>query len=156
VVAVPVEKIIELAQKAGFETELKVASILASARWRVDQSVYYIDKDEKQGRELDLYAYRVFHQKDAEKPEIHCLVSFLYRSKKDVRAIYFFSRVEFGTLSRAAASPSCTGGITSTVTSLIFAILRSVPLEKQSGSLAPTLRLRMAGLSKLEAASCLL
>ncbi|MBV7258882.1 hypothetical protein [Erythrobacter crassostreae] len=87
---VPAEKIIDLAERSGFASELKVASMLSAAGWGVDQSVYYIDKDEGVGRELDLYAYRIDND-ISEKPEVHCLINFCIEVKKTQDPFVFFS-----------------------------------------------------------------
>ncbi|WP_430386118.1 hypothetical protein [Blastomonas fulva] len=87
---IPAEKIIDFAERSGFVSELQVASILSAAGWQVDQSVYYIDKDEGVGRELDLYAYRI-HSDTSEKPEVHCLINFCVEVKKTQDPFVFFS-----------------------------------------------------------------
>ena len=87
---VPVERIAELVKKGGFETELKVASTLSAAGWRVDQSVYYIDKDEMIGRELDAYSYVVLEDTD-NNPQVHCAVSLCIEVKKTSEPFIFFS-----------------------------------------------------------------
>lgn len=86
----PIEKILEAAQKAGFDSELKAASILAEAGWKANQSVYFIDKDENKGRELDAAAYRVFFD-GSRKPEISCIINLCIEVKKTSDPFIFYS-----------------------------------------------------------------
>lgn len=79
--SIPLEKIVEAAGKAGFETELRTASIVADAAWRANQNVYFIDKDEGKGRELDLRAYQYFSSTH-KKPEVTCMITLCIEIKK--------------------------------------------------------------------------
>ena len=88
---IPLEKIVAAASKTGFEAELRTASIIASAAWHVDQSVYFIDKDEKKGRELDLRAYKVFNSTN-EKPEVTCMITLCIEVKRTSDPFIFYSR----------------------------------------------------------------
>lgn len=81
--AVPPDKVIANALKSGFESELKVASILSGSGWVVDQSVYYIDRDEQIGRELDILSYRILDD-TGEKPEVTCGINLCMEVKKTV------------------------------------------------------------------------
>jgi hypothetical protein len=89
-VSVPTEKIIEAAARAGFDSELKVAAILSKAGWHVNQNVYFIDKDENKGRELDIEAYRIFNEIET-KPETACIIQLLIEVKKTKDPFLFFS-----------------------------------------------------------------
>ena len=86
---IPTEKILEAAARAGFDSELRVVSMLREAGWSVDQNVYYIDKDEKKGRELDIHAYKIFS--DLEGIELQCYVQFCVEVKKTSRPFIFFT-----------------------------------------------------------------
>jgi hypothetical protein len=88
--SIPPERIVEAAARGGFDSELRVASMLANAKWQVNQSVYFIDKDEGKGRELDIEAYRIFNA-TASKPEATCLIQLLIEVKKTKDPFLFFS-----------------------------------------------------------------
>jgi hypothetical protein len=87
---IPIEKILDAAKKAGFETELKVAAQLRAAGWQVNQNVYFIDKDENKGRELDVRAYRIFSA-IGEKPEVNCMITLCIEVKKTEDPFIFYS-----------------------------------------------------------------
>lgn len=87
---IPLEKIVDAAEKAGFKTELKAASIVANAKWKANQNVYFIDKDEGKGRELDLRAYRIFSSTD-EKPEVRCMITLCVEIKKTADPFIFYT-----------------------------------------------------------------
>lgn len=84
------EKILELAQKVGFETELRVADQLRSAGWSQAQNVYYIDKDEAKGRELDIRAHRGFASKE-EDPKVTCRIFLCIEVKRTLEPFIFFT-----------------------------------------------------------------
>jgi len=48
------EKLLEDIQKTGFPLELNIANKFMENNWSIKHSAYYIDKDEKKGREIDL------------------------------------------------------------------------------------------------------
>lgn len=87
---IPLDKIIEAAEKAGFATELRAASILTRSKWTVRQNVYYIDKDEGKGRELDLRSFRIFSS-TSEKPEVTCMVTLCIEVKKTADPFIFYT-----------------------------------------------------------------
>lgn len=87
---IPKEKIIEVAKKAGFDSELKMASLLAKSGWQINQNVYYIDKDEEKGRELDIHAYKIFSATDR-KPETNCHINLCIEVKKTSEPFIFFT-----------------------------------------------------------------
>ncbi|VWX51770.1 hypothetical protein [Novosphingobium sp. 9U] len=87
---IPIEKVLEAAQKAGFDSELKVAACLSVAGWNANQNVYFVDKDEGKGRELDVAAYRIFNGVD-EKPEVTCVINLLIEVKKTADPFIFYS-----------------------------------------------------------------
>lgn len=84
------EAILELAKREGFESELKVASLLSAAGWKIDQNVYYTDKDELIGRELDVRAYKSYWATD-EKPEVTLYVNLCIEVKRTKDPFVFFS-----------------------------------------------------------------
>lgn len=86
----PPEKIIELAETGGFGTELKVAWILRAADWSVNQNVYYIDKDEKKGRELDISAWRGFQHIESQ-PAVTCGIQLCVEVKRTREPFIFFT-----------------------------------------------------------------
>lgn len=53
-------KILEDIEKTGFPTELRISSQLYKCKWKVYQNLYYFDKDESKGRELDILSNRSF------------------------------------------------------------------------------------------------
>lgn len=86
----PNEKIVEAAEKAGFTSELRAAAIISNENWQVEQNVYFMDKDERKGRELDIRAYKVFRNyKD--KPEVSCIISLCIEIKKTADPFIFYS-----------------------------------------------------------------
>lgn len=87
---IPLEKIIEAAEKAGFEAELRAAAAAANAGWNVDQNVYYIDKDEEKGRELDLRVYKTFGS-TKKTPEVTCMITLCIEVKKTAEPFIFYS-----------------------------------------------------------------
>lgn len=87
---IPLEKIVEAAGKAGFATELRAAAILENADWRPRQSVYFIDKDEGKGRELDIRAYKIFPSVN-EKPEVTCMLTLCIEIKKTADPFIFYT-----------------------------------------------------------------
>ena len=44
--------------KTGFPLELRIADLLKNSGYEVNHSVYYVDKDEGKGREVDIVAHR--------------------------------------------------------------------------------------------------
>ena len=88
-VPIPPEAIIDLAQKSGFDSELRVAAIARRAKMHVRQSVYYIDKDERKGRELDLHIY--LQAMDKTEPVISCAVEMCVEVKKTRDPFIFFT-----------------------------------------------------------------
>lgn len=87
---IPPEKILELAAKGGFDTELKIAAILSGNGWKPSQSVYYLDKDESVGRELDVYAYKGFND-TKEEPKLSCYLQLSIEAKKTSQPFIFFT-----------------------------------------------------------------
>lgn len=89
---IPPEKIIQLAQKSGFDAELRAASIARKAGFSVRQSIYFNDKDEGKGRELDLQATTVAHNTHTD-PKIWCSVELSIEVKKTQEPFIFFTSV---------------------------------------------------------------
>ena len=81
---------ISAASQAGFNSELKAAKILNQKGWRVDSNVYYIDKDENKGRELDISSYKLYGWTDSEPP-VTCSINLCIEVKKTTAAFLFFS-----------------------------------------------------------------
>ena len=88
--SVPIQSIIDKCLGSGFDSELKVSSNLVSAGWSASQSVYYIDKDEKKGRELDILAHRGFSATNL-SPEITLRLYLCIEVKKAEEPEIFFS-----------------------------------------------------------------
>lgn len=88
--SIPLEKIVEAAEKAGFVTELRAASVLTNAKWNASQNVYFIDKDEVKGRELDLRGYKMFSGTQ-EKPQVTCKISLCIEIKKTADPFIFYT-----------------------------------------------------------------
>ncbi|MGY4794886.1 hypothetical protein ACVNNN_07775 [Lysinibacillus fusiformis] len=55
-------KVLEDIKKTGFPFELKVAKKFEDLKWRVLHSLYYIDKDQNIGREVDLKCHKHMSQ----------------------------------------------------------------------------------------------
>lgn len=89
-VPIPPERIIELAASSGFDSELRVAAAARKAGMRVSESVYYIDKDEGKGRELDLLAHMVSLEYDKE-PTVACAIHLCIEVKKTREPFIFFT-----------------------------------------------------------------
>ncbi|WP_235530510.1 hypothetical protein, partial [Sphingomonas sp. Leaf62] len=87
---IPLEKIVDAARAAGFETELRVAGIAEAVGWRVSQNVYFVDKDERKGRELDLLLYRKSTSSRV-KPEVTCMVTLCVEVKKTADPFIFYT-----------------------------------------------------------------
>ena len=71
-------------EKTGFPLELRISSLLKNQGFEVNHSVYYIDKDEGKGREIDIVASRHRHRlkKDARWFVIHNLTIECKKSEK--------------------------------------------------------------------------
>ena len=89
---IPPQKIIELAEASGFASELKVAGQLSLRNWHPSQSVYYFDKDDKKGRELDLHGWKLLVDSDS-RISISCLLNLCIEVKKTKEPFIFFSSV---------------------------------------------------------------
>jgi len=51
-------KLLRQLEETGYPVELKVGNILLEHGWtQVEHNRYYIDEDEKKGREIDIYSY---------------------------------------------------------------------------------------------------
>lgn len=87
---IPIEKILDSVKRAGFDTELRVAAAVQNAGWQRNQNVYFIDKDENKGRELDIRAYRIFNSID-EKPEINAMLNLCIEVKKTSEPFIFYA-----------------------------------------------------------------
>lgn len=87
---IEIRKIIEAAEKAGFDTELRVAAMLANAGWQTNQNFYFIDKDESKGRELDIRSYRFFGSTQL-KPEVSCMITLCIEVKKTSDPFIFYT-----------------------------------------------------------------
>ena len=87
---VPLNSIIQKCLGSGFDSELKVSSNLISSGWSASQSVYYIDKDEQKGRELDILAHRGFSALNL-SPEITLRLYLCIEVKKSDEPEIFFS-----------------------------------------------------------------
>lgn len=87
---IPLEKVVEAAEKAGFATELRAASILNNAGWRSNQNVYFIDRDEGKGRELDLRAHMIFSSTNT-NPQVRCMVTLCIEIKKTADPFIFYT-----------------------------------------------------------------
>ena len=84
------ERITQQAKAVGFDSELKTASILLENGWSVSQSIYYIDKDENVGRELDIHAHFPF-QSLSSCPEVTFRILLSIEVKKSKQPLIFFS-----------------------------------------------------------------
>jgi len=77
------KNIIEEIEKTGFPLELRVSKILKDNSYYIANNLYYIDKDEDKGREIDMRALKNYTFKKGEKEYFirHC---FLIECKKSV------------------------------------------------------------------------
>lgn len=48
-------------EERGYPLELVVGNIFTTAGWNTQHNKYYLDKDEGQGREIDISSYKVIH-----------------------------------------------------------------------------------------------
>lgn len=87
---IPPERIIELAASFGFDSELRVAAAARKAGMAVSESVYFIDKDEGKGRELDLRAYLGSFEYFKE-PVVSCAIHLCIEVKKTREPFIFFT-----------------------------------------------------------------
>lgn len=96
---IPPEAIIKLAEQTGFDSELRAASVARQAGFSVRQSVYYYDKDESKGRELDLQVVTIAIELSGE-PKVWCSIELSAEIKKTKEPFIFFTsereRVERG------------------------------------------------------------
>jgi hypothetical protein len=71
-----IRKIIADIQETGFPLELRVARLLASRDYYVATNVYFVDKDEEKGREIDMRALKnvFFRDKGKFAAVRHCLL----------------------------------------------------------------------------------
>lgn len=78
------KKIIEEISKTGFPLELRVSELLNSRRYYVANNLYYVDRDEDKGREIDLRALKNYNFNFDNKSLFvrHCL---LIECKKSIK-----------------------------------------------------------------------
>jgi len=62
------QRLIEDLHKTGFPLELRTAQTLLTRGYHVDHNVYYIDKDEQKGREIEISALRNANSCPRDKP----------------------------------------------------------------------------------------
>lgn len=87
------ENILEDIEKTGFPLELRVSKFLQDNGYYVANNVYYVDQDEKKGREVDMRAFKNFilTQGDREFYVRHCFLIECKRRYKDKPWIIFSS-----------------------------------------------------------------
>lgn len=70
------QKILQQIGKTGFPLELRIAKTLGDDGWYVAQSVYFVDKDQNKGREIDIRALKnsIFVKKEIEYFVRTCVV----------------------------------------------------------------------------------
>ena len=52
------DKVFNYIRTTGYPTELTVGNVLSRSGYQVDHSIYYLDKDEQKGREIDISAWK--------------------------------------------------------------------------------------------------
>lgn len=75
------KKVLADIEKTGFPSELHVAQRLSERKWYVSNNVYYFDKDESKGREIDVSSYNSVQETNL-KPEITVWTNLLIEVKK--------------------------------------------------------------------------
>ena len=82
------QKISEDIERTGYPTELTVGKILEQKGWELHYNVYYIDEDERKGREIDIVATEVIYHKEL---PIHIEYSLICAVKKSSKPWVVFS-----------------------------------------------------------------
>lgn len=78
-----IEELKNKVKKSGFPTELEIGSIFVKNGWSVEHNTYFIDKDEKKGREIDLIAeFLLQHEKPDHYTEF--IFRFVIEVKKEI------------------------------------------------------------------------
>jgi hypothetical protein len=80
-VGIDPDKVLADVEKTGFPTELRVAAQLRNRGWSVSHNVYFMDKDEVKGREVDISAGSV-EMCTTKKPEISVYNELLIEVKQ--------------------------------------------------------------------------
>jgi hypothetical protein len=84
------EKIRSKVLKSGFPTEIEVAKCFLENAWDVNYNSYYIDRDEKKGREIDLIADYTFHTGFKYNNYLEMAFNFIVEVKKDETKPWIF------------------------------------------------------------------
>ncbi len=79
-----IQKLKSQITKGGFPFELEVARVFLKCKWEVENNTYYIDHDEKKGREIDIIAkyYKQFNGPKNHYSEF--IFSFIIEIKKEL------------------------------------------------------------------------
>lgn len=83
-------KILEEISKTGFPLELRISELLNNMGYYVANNLYYVDRDEDKGREIDLRALKNYDFKIENKPYFvrHCLLIECKKSSKKPWVIF--------------------------------------------------------------------
>ena len=88
-----IEKLKSQIIKGGFPFELEVARMFLKSKWHVENNTYYLDRDEKKGREIDLIAEYI-KQFEAPKHYSEFVFSFITEIKKETEKPWVFFATE--------------------------------------------------------------
>jgi hypothetical protein len=79
-----IEKLKSQIKKGGFPFELEVTDEFLKNKWKVENNTYYLDKDEKKGREIDLISGYTKQFHGTNKHYTECTFSFIIEVKKEI------------------------------------------------------------------------
>jgi len=69
--------------KTGFPTELEIGKIFSNKSWDVEHGTYFIDKDDKKGREIDLITELIFQHEETGKQYTEFTFRFVVEIKNE-------------------------------------------------------------------------
>jgi hypothetical protein len=85
------KKLLQDIKGTGFPLELRVTDIFSKQGWSVMNNVYYIDKDEMKGREIDLIAENFFRKSDGTNGLYFCFSLLVEMKKTEKKPWIFFT-----------------------------------------------------------------
>jgi hypothetical protein len=59
-----IQNLLKDIKKTGYPTELKASNLFEKKDWKISENEYFIDEDEKKGREIDLHAHTNIYIKE--------------------------------------------------------------------------------------------
>jgi hypothetical protein len=85
------QNILDDIQKTGFPLELRVAHELLTRGYFVDHNLYYVDKDEHKGRDIEISARRNSQNPPRDKPPQWVRNRLLVECKKTMKPWVIFT-----------------------------------------------------------------